>query len=140
MANPDGNPNITKVSKKFGQPGAADPREAAKKLKANPSSIRLNIRRLMAREVDPTNAQELSIVEAARYLAGPNAKGKVTTAHLIAATAVSQAVKNFKAMGNLIENVDGKVASQVNHTLSLETLVTGNYDQLEGPDDDDIDG
>lgn len=118
---------------RFGQPGGPDPREARAKVERNPSSIRTAIRRLMAREIDLNKPlpEQMTPEVRLKYLAGPN--GKATEAMIMAMKSVTQAGDSFKAMANIIDQVDGKlVEKKVETSMTLEQLVTGDFDE---PDD-----
>ncbi len=128
--NPEGNKDIAEAGKatRFGQPGGPDPK-AAREKQVNPASIRMGIKRLMAREIDPDKdiASQMTPEVRLRYLAGP--QGKVTEAMIMSIAAVKQAGDNFKAMANIIDQVDGKlVEKKVEAQMTLEELVTGKFD------------
>lgn len=130
-----GNPNIVEYGKgtHFGKEGAADAQAAQAKsrvtMKEN-SSIRRMVKRIAAHEFDVSEGAP-PISDQIKAIFG---KRKMTGAQMFAATRAAQAMKNYKAMQNLVEDVDGKlIEKKVEATVNYADLVSGSL-QLEKDD------
>lgn len=118
-----GRADIVKVSKPFGTEGAADPSAAATKRnkEQNPSSIRMNLRRLAAAEFDITSP--LTKEEIAKKF---GRKGtEINGAQVLALKKFEMALKgNTAIMQQVTDDIDGKqVQATVEARTSLADLV-----------------
>lgn len=132
--NPDGNPNpnIAEYGKdtRFGAPGGPDPKAAQKKSREKLWSVRDQLRRIAAHEFEP--GAKLTPDDLAGIFKSPN--GKLTGAQLLAMAKFQQGMKNFKAMENVTNDIDGKlIEKQKVATVTLAELVEGSY--KDGDDD-----
>lgn len=108
----DGNPDIVKHAEgyRYGDPGGADPSESAKSGK--PWSIRNAVRRICAAEFD-MSPDAPTVDEQIKKLF----RGKMTGGQIAAVRKFAQAMKDFRAMENLTNDVDGKLVERNETTL-----------------------
>lgn len=121
------------VKYQFGKDGGNDPREAKQKQteagQGNQHSIRNSLRRLMTQDIDVTKTPTAK--DMAKMFGRSGTKIKMH--EMMAIASVQQALKNFKAMENVINNVDGKlVEKQMTTNVTLADLVTKSYEAEEG--------
>lgn len=120
------NKDINKYAKKFGSDGGPDPSAAAAKGNRSRAQIRQALRRLAAFQFDVTdNAPPLNDQMRDVFMR----KGYITGAEMAAIRKFTQAMKDYRAMENITNDVDGKqIERVVEAKVTLSDLVNGIYE------------
>lgn len=129
-----GNPNIAQcaIGYRFGEPGGADPSEASK-MGARPYEIRRALKKIARTIFDVTEGAP-TFEKQVRDIFG----GEMSGAELAAVRKFMQAMKDYRAMENLTNDIDGKlVERRIESRVTLAELVTGSYESLESGEGDD---
>lgn len=116
------------IGSRFGEEGGADARAAQAKSRAKMienNSVRRMVNRIAAHEFD-TGPDAPPIQDQIRGIFGR----KMTGAQMMAAARVAQGMKNYKAMQNIVEDIDGKlIEKKVEAQVSYADLVAGSLDR-----------
>lgn len=144
--NKKGNPNIGKIGKatqlKAGEQRTRDAADAGRAERKRRASIRANVRRLARFEPsEDDKGNPLVTVKALKQAFGADTKGKrLNMAEIWACIHAQQATQDFRAMRDLIENVDGKQVDTHLHKTTdsyadLVNMAAGNAPKE--PDDEE---
>lgn len=123
---PNPNPIIHLKGKTFGEEGGADPRAARASGPKDRYEVRRALRKIARHEFELDEDAKPMDKQMKEVFGGR----KLTGAEILAATKFKQAMKNWKAMDNLTNDIDGKlIEKKVEAQVGYAELVAGSMQE-----------
>lgn len=118
------------IGKRFGEPGGANQKEALAKgheVQRRNRGVRAEIKRISEHEFDTSEGAPPIAQQIKEKVFGNKT---MTGAQILAATRFAQGIKNFKAMQNVVEDIDGKLkeVKEVRANIGYAELVAGSME------------